>query len=85
MTYQYFLLGDTVPVRVAFNANGLKMGAEVPSREKGTLIQDATYLSRLEHSFEVEEITEEQFWQHCERIYARKRAEHELSPDPMKI
>lgn len=61
MTYQYFLLGDSVPVRVAFNEKGLKMGAEVPDRDKGALVQDATYLSRLERSFEVEEITEEQF------------------------
>jgi len=43
VTYQYFLLGDTVPVRVAFNAKGLRMGAEVPNREKGMLVQDATY------------------------------------------
>ena len=61
VTYQYFLLGESVPVRVAFNDKGMKMGAEVPNREKGELVQDATYLSRLERSFEVEKITEEQF------------------------
>lgn len=61
VSYQYFLLGDTVPVRVAFNAKGQRMGAEVPNREKGLLVQDATYLNRLATSFEVEEITQEQF------------------------
>ena len=71
MTYQYFLLGDSVPVRVAFNAKGLHMGAEVPSREKGTLIQDATYLSRLANSFEVEEITEEQFRARAEAMLGK--------------
>jgi hypothetical protein len=71
VTYQYFLLGDTVPVRVAFNAKGQRMGAEVPNRDKGTLVQDATYLSRLEHSFEVEEITPEQFRERAEAMLGR--------------
>lgn len=65
-TYKYYLLGDTLPVRVAFNDKGQKMGAEVPDRERGGLAQKATYLSRLERSWEVEEITEEQFNQRCE-------------------
>ena len=71
MTYRYYLLGETVPVRVAFNETGLKIGAEIPSRDKQTLIQDATYLSRLEHSFEVDEITEDQFAARCLTIYER--------------
>ena len=71
VTYQYFLLGDTVPVRVAFNAKGLRMGAEVPNREKGMLVQDSTYLSRLEHSFEVEEITQEQFRARAEAMLGK--------------
>lgn len=73
VTYQYFLLGDTVPVRVVFNAKGQRMGAEVPNREKGTLIQDATYLSRLAYSFEVEEITQEQFREHAEAMLGKTK------------
>ena len=69
--YQYFLLGESVPVRVAFNDKGMKMGAEVPDREKGELAQDATYLSRLERSFEVEEITEEQFREKAEAMFGK--------------
>ena len=46
MTYEYFLLGESVPVRVAFNEKGLKIGAEVPNREEGELVQDVTYLRR---------------------------------------
>ena len=38
VTYQYFLLGDSVPVRVAFNDEGMKVGAEVPDRNKGVLV-----------------------------------------------
>lgn len=71
MSYQYFLLGDTVPVRVAFNAKGQRMGAEVPNREKGMLVQDATYLSRLATSFEVEEITQEQFHERTEAMLGK--------------
>ena len=71
VTYQYFLLGDSVPVRVAFNDKGMKMGAEVPNQDKGELIQDATYLSRLEKSFEVEEITEEQFREKAESMLGK--------------
>lgn len=71
VTYQYFLLGESVPVRVAFNDKGMKMGAEVPSREKGELVQDATYLSRVERSFEVEKITEEQFREKAEFMLGR--------------
>lgn len=71
MTYQYFLLGESVPVRVAFNDKGMKMGAEVPNREKGQLVQDATYLSRLERSFEVEKITEQQFREKAESMLGK--------------
>ena len=71
VTYQYFLLGESVPVRVAFNDKGMKMGAEVLNREKGELVQDATYLSRLERSFAVEKITEEQFRAKAESMLGR--------------
>ncbi len=71
MSYQYFLLGDTVPVRVACNAKGQRMGAEVPNREKGMLVQDATYLSRLAASFEVEEIAQEQFHERAEAMLGK--------------
>ncbi|MCP5244907.1 MAG: hypothetical protein H6937_02605 [Burkholderiales bacterium] len=69
--YEYFLLGESVPVRVAFNDKGMKMGAEIPNREKGELVQDATYLSRLERSFEVEKITEQQFREKAESMLGK--------------
>lgn len=71
MTYEYFLLGESVPVRVAFNEKGLKIGAEVPNREKGELVQDVTYLRRLAYSMEVEKITEQQFREKAESMLGK--------------
>ncbi|MCP5275778.1 MAG: hypothetical protein H6936_13200 [Burkholderiales bacterium] len=71
VTYEYFLLGESVPVRVAFNEKGLKIGAEVPNREKGELVQDVTYLRRLAYSMEVEKITEQQFREKAESMLGK--------------
>lgn len=72
MRYEYFLLGDSVPIRVAFNHNDHRIGAEVPSRTDRRLSMEATYLSRLDHSFEVEKIDREQFEKHCERVWNKR-------------
>lgn len=53
-TYKYFLLGNSVPVRVTFNEKGLKIGAEAPDQETGKLRIKNTLMSRLETSPEVE-------------------------------
>ena len=63
--YKYFLLGDTVPIRVSFNEKGWKFDAEIPDPENGGLIHRVTYLSRIEQSFEVDELTREQFEEHA--------------------
>lgn len=84
--YKYYLLGDYMPIRATVDPEyKINVDAVRPSRETGKLEQHQELLHRIRVSDEIEEITAEQFWQHCERIYARKRAEHELSPDPMKI
>ena len=69
--YEYHLLGDSVPVRVAFDQRGLKMGAEVPDAIQRRLVHANRYLSRLETSYEVEEIDEARFLALCEAIYER--------------
>jgi len=66
--FNYFLLGERVPVRVSLDEHGLRMGAEVPDREQGRLVIKNTYLSRLDLSLEVEEISEQQFNQRCIEI-----------------
>lgn len=66
--YRYFLLGSTVPIRVAYDRNGHKMGADVPDKEAGTLVKRASYLSVAETSPDVEEITQDEFERRCARI-----------------
>ncbi len=72
MTYHYFLLGDTMPVRVTLNDKAFKLAAEVPDRNKGCLVQDVKYIGRIEESFEVEEITEDEFDKLCTQIYTQR-------------
>lgn len=72
LTYKYYLLGETVPVRVVFNEKGLHSGAEVLDREKGKLVPDATYLGRILNSFEVDEITEQEFIKRCDDFLGKK-------------
>lgn len=69
MKFRYFLLGNSVPIRAVFNDEGHRIGAEVPSREARMLDKDATYLSRLDHSMEVDEINQEDFERHCKRVW----------------
>lgn len=51
--------------------NRFDMVAEVPNRDKGELIQDATYLSRLGKRFEVEKIPEEQLRERVETVLGK--------------
>ena len=69
MTFKYYLLGESVPIRVTFNDLGHKIGAEVPDKNTGALLQKTTYLSRLEQSFEVIEMTADDFNRHCRLIW----------------
>ncbi len=66
--YEYFLLGSAVPIRVAYDRNGHKMGADVPDKESRTLVNRASYLSVVETSPDIEEITQEEFKRNCARI-----------------
>ena len=72
-SFKHYLLGNTVPVRVLYaDSDGLKAGAMVPDENQGKLVFTNSYLSRLEQSWEVEEITEEEFERLCEEKYAKK-------------
>jgi hypothetical protein len=63
--YEYFLLGSAVPIRVAYDRNGHKMGADVPDGKAGTLVKRASYLSVVETSPDIEEITQDEFDSRC--------------------
>ncbi|HLS19918.1 MAG TPA: hypothetical protein VK090_08925 [Paracoccaceae bacterium] len=66
--YEYFLLTSAVPIRVAYDQNGHKMGADVPDKEARALVKRASYLSVVETSPDIEEITQEEFKRRCARI-----------------
>lgn len=72
MRYEYFLLGNSVPIRAVFNDEGHRIGAEVPSRERRVLSKDATYLSRIDYSMEVDKIDRAGFECHCKRIWDKR-------------
>lgn len=61
--YKYYLLGETVPIRVSFNGAGHMFNAEVPDKTQGTIRSNPTYLTRVCFSDEVAQITEDQFLQ----------------------
>lgn len=73
-TYRYYLLGESVPVKVTFNDRGLKMGAEAPDLETGQLVIKNTLMSRLEESPEVREIDEEEFLRRCKEFPLKKNS-----------
>lgn len=56
---------------VTHNANGLKDGAYVPSSERRELVCKVTYLSRIERSYEVDEIDEAAFAAHCQQFWGK--------------
>ena len=69
MENRYYLLGETVPIMVTHNADGNQNGAYVPSLERRELVCKVTYLSRIERSYEVEEIDEAAFAAHCQKFW----------------
>lgn len=71
-SYKYYLLGDTLPVRVTYNERGLKLGAEIPDAATGALRIQTTLLSKLETSHEVDEIDLSAFDARCRDVYTKK-------------
>lgn len=57
---EYYKLGETNVVRVSFNDNGHKIGAERYDRDMESYVIDHNLLSRLEISEDAERITEEE-------------------------
>lgn len=69
--YKYYLLANT-PVRVTFNAQGLKLGAEAPDLETGELVLRMDLLSRVEVSPDVKEVGADEFQRACEALVSKK-------------
>ena len=69
--YEYYLLGQLTPVRVAFDKAGRKMGAEVPDAASASGFRhDHTYLTRLREADQVEAIDEAAFEKRA-RVYSQ--------------
>jgi hypothetical protein len=75
-TYEYYVLGQSNPVRLTFNSHGLKMGAETPDPHTGDLIIDNTLISRVENSPDAEKINRERFEELC--LQYQKKNEGQL-------
>jgi hypothetical protein len=72
MENRYFLLGETVPIMVTYSESGHKVGAYVPRSERRELVCKVTYLSRIERSYEVDEIDEAAFAAHCQQFWDKR-------------
>jgi hypothetical protein len=71
-TFKYYLIDDTLPVRVSFDEHGLKRGAEVPDAQHGSLVVRHTMMSKIETYPWITEIDRPQFDAACAAIYARR-------------
>ncbi|SEN38860.1 hypothetical protein SAMN05216325_11630 [Nitrosomonas marina] len=81
--YRYYLLGDYMPIRATVDPEyNINVDAEYPNRETGKLEQDREFLIRIRESDEIEEITAEDFIQHCQRMYAEKTINPGLNSGP---
>jgi hypothetical protein len=67
--YKYYTLGTNNPIRVKFNAMGLKVSAEVPDREAQSFKIMTTLLSRIETSPDAEEIDHATFHKMCKDVF----------------
>ena len=76
--YEYYLLGHVTPLRVAFDAAGRVMGAEVPDTASATGFRyDNTYLTRLREADHVEEMDEDAF---SRRVRAYRQGKNKPKP-----
>ena len=66
--YKYYKIGDSNPVRVAYNDAGLKIGAERYDPEKDLMVPKATLLSVIERNPDSEEIDQTHFDKICEGL-----------------
>jgi hypothetical protein len=70
LSYKYYLFEDFVPVRVTFDKNGCKLGAQVPDAERQQLVLRTMLLSRMD----LNGFFDETFDKLCEEEYAKKKS-----------
>lgn len=80
--YRYYLLGDYTAIRTTVDPEyDIDTDAVYASRKTGKLEENSELLHRIRVSDEVESMTEEQFRQHCEQIFAEKKTDPDV-PNP---
>jgi len=76
-TYRYFVIGDVNPVQLTFGNNTPSVGMDAHSadRDRPGELKRAMHLisTVLFKDEDVEEITREQFDEHCKRVWAKSR------------
>jgi len=77
--YCYYSIGKANPIRVPLDRKGRKMGAEYLDLDTGQLRKDATLLSRIEQSWEAEEIDKDRFDLLCKLLMQRKNHQPKLT------
>jgi hypothetical protein len=74
-TYRYFLIGDVNPARLTYGSKypGAAMDAHNPDRERpGEFKRNMRMIHVVrKDELDVEEITREQFDEHCKRVWAK--------------
>jgi hypothetical protein len=73
LSYKYYLFEDFLPVRVTFDKNGCKLGAQVPDAETQQLAFRTILLSRVNLNGFFDEMDKATFDKLCEEEYAKKK------------
>jgi hypothetical protein len=74
LSYKYYLFEDFLPVRVTFDKNGCKLGAQVPDAERQQLVLRTMLLSRMDLNGFFDEMDKATFDKLCEEEYAKKKS-----------
>jgi len=67
-TYKYYVIGESKPVRLIYDSEGLRRGAESINIHTGQLEMDHMIFMRILKSWEVEEIDQTRFEELCDEL-----------------
>jgi len=71
-TYKYYAIGDFKPIRVMYDSDGLRRGAESINIHTGRLEINNMLLNRIDQSWEVDEIDHDRFEELCKARVKKK-------------
>jgi hypothetical protein len=80
-TYKYFILGDTVPIRLEYDSLNRVTGAQIPdANDPSGFVWNHDYLMRIYQSGEVDEVDREVFDEKVKIFLANRAAREKKSP-----